>query len=100
MALHGRVGLVTGASAGIGEAIAVKLAGLGARLVLGGRNAVALAAVKDACLRAGAPAVEEVLGDVTDFATRAALVQKALDAFGKLDVLVNNAGTLRPGKSE
>jgi NAD(P)-dependent dehydrogenase (short-subunit alcohol dehydrogenase family) len=89
-AVSGRVILVTGASSGIGAWLATGLAAAGARVVVTARRADALAVVANAL-----PNALAVTGDVTDDRHRARLVQAALDRFGRLDGLVNNAGSLR-----
>src|SRR4029450_4552694 len=94
--LHGMTALVTGASGGIGSAIARALAGQGARLALSGSNAAKLRAFRDE-LDAGkdrhAPRDEHVAitCDLSDAADVEKLVPAAVDTFGKLDILVNNA---------
>lgn len=83
--------LVTGASEGIGRALALELAPDGPRLTLVARNAERLASVAEECRRAGA----QVLTVVADLANREdceRCVAEALAAWGGLDVLVNNAG--------
>lgn len=89
--LNGKVAIVTGAGTGAGEAIAHKFAQEGARVVLSGLPDDPLDDVVRAINDAGGEAVA-VPGDVSDEATAQHVVQTALDRFGKLDVLVNNAG--------
>jgi 2-dehydro-3-deoxy-D-gluconate 5-dehydrogenase len=90
--LKGRVAIVTGGNGGIGLGMARGLGMAGARVVLAGRNAQkSEAAVNDLAGR-GAEACA-IATDVTDQAAVAALVQGTLDRYGRLDVLVNNAGT-------
>ena len=83
--------LVTGGSAGIGEAIALRLADRGARLALAARGADALEAVAEACRQRGAEALA-VPTDVADEAACRAFVAAAVERFGRVDALVNNAG--------
>jgi NAD(P)-dependent dehydrogenase (short-subunit alcohol dehydrogenase family) len=88
--LEGRVAIVTGASRGIGEAIAVRLAEAGAAVVVAARKPEGLAAVADRIGAAGgrALAVPAHMGKRADVD---ALVARAVAAFGRVDVLVNNA---------
>jgi 3-oxoacyl-[acyl-carrier protein] reductase len=86
MSLDGKTALVTGASRGIGAAIARKLAGDGARVLVTARSAEALAAVG-----ADLPGGVVLAGDLRDPAHIAALARAARDEFGTLDVLVHNA---------
>ena len=94
-----RVAVVTGASRGIGAQISEALSRAGAKLVLHGRDDVALDARLDVLRAAGGEAVA-VQGDVRDPATCANLVGAALESFGRLDVLVNNAGGNFPAQLE
>jgi 3-oxoacyl-[acyl-carrier protein] reductase len=97
MQLEGRTALVTGAGRGLGKAIALKLASMGARIVL--NDVVQSDAVDGAAdeLRAAGHQVAVAKGDVTSAADAKAMVKAAVDAFGSLDVLVNNAGITRDG---
>jgi 3-oxoacyl-[acyl-carrier protein] reductase len=93
--LQGKTAIVTGASRGIGRAIAIELARRGAAVVVNYHTSAAAAQeVVDAISAAGGQAIA-IQADVSQFEQANALVQAALDAFGKLDILVNNAGTTR-----
>ncbi len=88
---HNHVVVVTGASRGIGREVALQLADAGAQLVLAARNAEDLGAVADDCRTRGANALA-VPTDVADPAACRELIDRAVDEFGRLDMLVNNAG--------
>lgn len=91
MELSGQVAVITGASAGIGLACAEHLAREGVAVVLGARRADRLQAAADR-IRAAGGKVEALQMDVTREDEVAALVQRARDAFGRLDIMVCNAG--------
>ncbi|MFE3800427.1 SDR family oxidoreductase, partial [Nocardia tengchongensis] len=96
MAIHGKVVAITGASSGIGEATARHLASLGATVALGARRIDRLdCLVAEIEAAGGAAAATRV--DVTDPADLQSLVTLAIERFGRLDVLVNNAGISRIG---
>src|SRR5512147_757974 len=86
-ALVGRTALVTGAARGLGRAISLRLAGLGARLALGDVDGDALAEVARSIHDQGGETVRHVF-DVSD----AAAVRSAFGAIGRVEILVNNAG--------
>jgi 3-oxoacyl-[acyl-carrier protein] reductase len=90
--LTGKVALVTGATGGIGEAIAKALHSRGATVALTGRREAELARVAEAL---GGERVLVAPADLTDPAAPAALVEKVEGVAGSLDILVNNAGFTR-----
>jgi len=92
--LEGKVVIVTGAGRGIGRGEAIECARQGAAVVLNELDAAAGQAVVDEITAAGGTAVVDS-GDVSEVAAADALIARALDEFGQLDALVNNAGILR-----
>jgi len=90
-AFRDQVVIVTGASSGIGQALALQLAGQGAKVVLAARRAGLVQQVAEDCRRAGGEALA-VPTDVTDKAQCKTLVEKTVAAFDRLDMLINNAG--------
>ena len=95
--MNGKVVLVTGASRGIGRAVALEFASHGASLVLAARSADGLAAVEAEVRARGCP-VLAVPTDVTSHDAVTALVDATVREFGRIDVLVNNAGIGRVGE--
>ena len=91
MEIEGKVVAITGASAGIGAATAELLADHRARVVLGARREPELVAVRDRIAEAGGEAISRVT-DVTRADDLVALVEHAVQRFGRLDALVANAG--------
>jgi NADP-dependent 3-hydroxy acid dehydrogenase YdfG len=89
--IENKVVAITGASSGIGEATAELLAANGAKVVLGARRADVLATLTERIQKAGGQAVYLQM-DVTERAEVASLIQLALNEFGRLDVMINNAG--------
>ncbi len=97
MLLDGRVALVTGASRGIGRAIAIRLAAEGAKVAINfAGNTEKAEAVKAEIEAAGGEALL-VQANVADAAAVEEMVAKVVEAFGGIDVLVNNAGITRDG---
>ncbi|MGH6861577.1 MAG: SDR family oxidoreductase [Phyllobacterium sp.] len=91
--INEKVVLVTGASSGIGEATVRHLAAAGARLVIGARRAERLLALADAIRKDGGTVEYQAL-DVTDRADVSRFAAFALERFGRIDVIVNNAGVM------
>jgi short-subunit dehydrogenase len=88
---HHDVIIITGASTGIGRALALALAGRGSRLALGSRNVTLLQETADGVRRRGGEALA-IPTDVTDRAQVERLVQETITTWGKVDILVSNAG--------
>jgi NAD(P)-dependent dehydrogenase (short-subunit alcohol dehydrogenase family) len=86
-----RVALITGAGSGLGHATAVVLAQKGYRCIVSGRREVAIRRTGEE-IAANGGAAQPVTADITVPADRVRLVEYCLDAFGRVDVLVNNAG--------
>lgn len=95
MLLTDKVAVVTGASRGIGRAIAEELAAEGAKVVINYlSNAAAADEVVSGIIARGGTAIA-VQADAADMTQAAALIKAAIDTYGAIDILVNNAGTTR-----
>lgn len=95
--LSGKTAVVTGASSGIGRAIAEKLGGAGAHVYLAGRTLDAMQASQSKIEAAGGKATPVVL-EMRDVAQVQGLVERAAKETGRLDIMVNNAGVSFPTK--
>lgn len=99
MSLEGKVCVVTGSSSGLGEAIAIMFAQRGASVTLCGRDVTRLQTTFTSCVEASgghASRFLSVAGDVTTSSCREDIVQKTVEKFGRIDVLVANAGMTDP----
>ena len=92
--LTNKVAIVTGASRGIGEAIAKQLSSCGAKIILIARNSDQLVAVKETIISNGGIA-ESIAGDVSNLNSISEIVTNTIDKWGRIDILVNNAGIVR-----
>jgi short-subunit dehydrogenase len=90
--LRGKIVWITGASSGIGRALALEAAGQGARLILSGRRREALEEAADACAAMGSSASVVLAFDLEDAAARADACAKAPALVGPVDILILNAG--------
>src|SRR5262245_51725089 len=95
--LRGKTALVTGASKGIGHAVALGLAREGARVALCARDATALERVAKDIAGATHTDVVAVPGDLSRETEVTRVAQHAHERLGRLDILVNNAGAIRGG---
>ncbi len=89
---------ITGASSGIGEALALQFAKAGSKLVLSARRQAELERVRDRCMQAGSHDVLVLPLDVTDEAAMPVAVTQVNQRFGQIDMLINNAGLSQRSK--
>ncbi len=95
MALSGKVAVITGSSVGVGRAAAIQFASKGSRVVINySRSTREASEAEDLCRKAGGDAMS-VQADVSSDAECRKLIQAAVERFGRIDFLVNNAGTTR-----
>lgn len=94
--LEGKVVIITGGNSGVGAAAAKLCAAEGAKVVISARRQPQLEAVAEEIRNAGGT-VLPVVTDISSVEAAKNLVDKTIEAFGKIDVLVNNAGMLEPG---
>jgi 3-oxoacyl-[acyl-carrier protein] reductase len=87
--------IITGASQGIGAAAALIAAGKGARVVISARNRDALEKIAGQITQHGGSACV-VAGDISDYAVCQSIVQQAMQTFGRIDAVINNAGIIGP----
>jgi NADP-dependent 3-hydroxy acid dehydrogenase YdfG len=95
----GRIALVTGASSGIGEGTALALAAAGAVVAVSARRADRLESLVQRIQAGGGKAIS-LPGDLTDEAVARGVVADAVRRLGRLDILVNSAGIIQPGRVE
>lgn len=93
--LEGKIAIVTGASRGIGAAIAIDLAAHGARVVVNHRDSATAAEEVVRMISDAGGAAVAVQADVSVMADAQRLIKETTDQFGRVDILVNNAGTTR-----
>ena len=93
MRLKDKAAIITGAGSGLGEAIARRFAVEGAFLLICDRNAQAVEALSNE-LSAGASGVLACEADVSDASAVGEMAESCLEAFGRIDILINNAGHL------
>lgn len=97
MDFTGKVVIITGASAGIGASCAVHFAKLSAKLALVGRNKKNLQSVADQCQQANGTAPLIIIADISVEENIPRIINETVDKYGRLDVLVNNAGIVLMG---
>jgi len=95
--VQNQVAVVTGAARGLGQAISYRLAGEGAKLVIGDIDKLGLEATATK-IRNGGGEVVTLVGDITEEETASKLIKSAITHFGQIDILVNNVGGSRNSK--
>ncbi|MCR4585976.1 MAG: 3-oxoacyl-[acyl-carrier-protein] reductase [Lachnospiraceae bacterium] len=95
--MKNKTALVTGGGRGIGRAIAMKLAGLGAKVIVNYGSSKSAAEETVELIKAAGGYAEAMQCDVSDFDACAALAKEVIARYGRLDILVNNAGVTKDG---
>jgi len=95
MSLAGKTAVVTGASRGLGRAIAIELAKRGAKIIVNYAKDAEGAALGVEAIQTAGGAAKAVQADVADYKAAEGLIKLAVETYGGLDILVNNAGTTR-----
>ena len=94
--LEGKVAIITGGNSGVGAATAIKFASEGAKVVITARREAPLAEVADK-IRAAGGEVLPIVSDISKAEDAKMVAAKTIEAFGKIDILINNAGVLDTG---
>lgn len=97
MHVDGKVALITGGSRGIGRAVAIKLAGAGAKVVINYAGNLAAAQEVEQTIKAAGGEAVIIQGDVADAGSVERMINQMIDTYGRIDILVNNAGITRDG---
>ena len=92
--LDGKIALVTGSSSGLGAAMAIALAEAGADVVCHGNKSGGASKTSESIAKLGRKTAE-VYGDMADKETPSRLIASVIEQFGRIDILINNAGTIR-----
>lgn len=95
--LDGQIAVVTGASRGIGRAIAIELAAQGAEVIVNYHGSVEKAQETVELIRSNGGKAQAMLADVSDFDTCKAIIDRIVIDYGRIDIWVNNAGITRDG---
>lgn len=93
--LDGKIALVTGAATGLGASIAEAMAEAGADVAVHARNTGQAAEVCGVISSSGGRRAEEVIGDMADKEAPKLIIEQVMDKFGRIDIVINNAGTIR-----
>lgn len=97
MHVDGKVALITGGSRGIGRAVAIKLAGAGAKVVINYAGNLAAAQEVEQTIKAAGGEAVIIQSDVADAGNVERMINQIIDTYGRIDILVNNAGITRDG---